>query len=90
VRVRLPSRRLRAGESVELSALEDWTNPTQGRPGDPFHLRADDPYWTAGVRLRATARFVSRDEPTTGAVQRLEPLLRSSQVLRLTVRPTAE
>ena len=90
VRVQLPSRRLPAGESVELSALEGWRNPTQGRPGDPFHLRTDDPYWAPGVRLRATARFVSGDEPTADALQRLEPLLRSSEVLRLAVRPTAE
>ena len=80
VRVSLPVRRLRPGESIDLSSLDGWENPTNGQFGEPFHLRADDQYWMSGCRLRATARFVQRDESTAQAVQRLEPLLRSMEV----------
>ena len=86
VRVALPARRLAPGESLNLWALDGWKNPTNGKLGDPFHLRADDAYWRSGCRLRATLRFVARDVPTPLALQRLEPLLRSTEVLRVRLR----
>jgi len=82
VRVRLPSEELGPGDSIDLTGLTGWTDPTNGALGDPFHLRADDRYWQAGCRLRATARFVPGSEPTARALQRLEPLLRATEVVR--------
>lgn len=86
VRVSFPPRELRPGESLDLSSFEGWRNPTNGKLGDPFYLRADDQYWKSGCRLRATARFVRRGEPTAGALQRLEPLLRSKEVIRVSFK----
>ncbi len=80
-RVPLPRPALRPGESLDLSTLEGWTDPTNGDLGSPFHLRADDPDWRAGCRLRATVRLVESAMPTNEAVQRLEHLVRSKEVL---------
>jgi hypothetical protein len=83
VRVRLPDRLLEPGESLDLTALAGWADPVNGRLGDPFHLRTDTRDWKQGCRLRATARFVGRDEATATALQRLEDLLYSKEVLKV-------
>ncbi|MFC1806341.1 right-handed parallel beta-helix repeat-containing protein, partial [Planctomycetota bacterium] len=85
VRVQLPGDALPPGGTLDLTKLPGWRNPTNGQLGDPFHLRADDRYWRSGWRLRATLRRVARDDLTHEALQRLEPLIRSAEVLR--VRP---
>ncbi len=85
VRVRLPGDVLAAGDTLDLTKLPGWQHPTNGQLGDPFHLRDDDRYWRSGWRLRATLRSLSRHTPTHEALQRLEPLLRSQEVLQ--VRP---
>ncbi|MFW6162625.1 MAG: right-handed parallel beta-helix repeat-containing protein [Planctomycetota bacterium] len=82
VRVRLPGDVLAPGGAVDLTKLPGWQSPTNRQFGDPFHLRADDRYWRTGWRLRATLRRVSPDMPTHAALQRLEPLIRSEEVLR--------
>jgi len=79
-RVELPDRALAPGESLELAALPGWTNPTNGKQGEPFHLR-DDKEWRSGWRLSASARMVRRGDATATATQRLEPLLRSKEML---------
>ncbi|MFC1806322.1 right-handed parallel beta-helix repeat-containing protein, partial [Planctomycetota bacterium] len=85
VRVRLPGDVLPPGGKLDLAKLPGWRKPINGQLGDLFHLRADDRYWRSGWRLRATLRSVSRDVPTHMALQRLELLVRSEEVVR--VRP---
>ncbi|HPD16769.1 MAG TPA: right-handed parallel beta-helix repeat-containing protein [Planctomycetota bacterium] len=83
VRVPLPGGVLRPGGSLDLAALPGWQNPTNGKLGDPFRLRADDAESRSGWRLSATLRRVPRDVPTDKALQRLEPLIRSRGILRI-------
>jgi hypothetical protein len=82
-RVQLPDTPLAPGEKLDLTRLPGWRNPTNGVLGDPFHLRADTKDWRAGCRLAATARFVERSEETAVALQKLEDLIRSKEVLRV-------
>ncbi|HUT36388.1 MAG TPA: right-handed parallel beta-helix repeat-containing protein [Planctomycetota bacterium] len=82
-RVPLPGGPLRPGGTLDLAALPGWQNPTNGQMGAPFHLRADDRDWQSGWRLSATLRRVSRNVPTHEALQRLEPLIRSEEVVRV-------
>jgi len=94
-RVQLPVKALAPGETLDLSSLPGWRNPVNGPAGGAFHLRTRDPYddvkpyqhatWKAGTRLRATVRFVARAEKTADALQRLEPLTRSKELLRVKV-----
>lgn len=81
-RVRLPDTTLAPGKSVDLTALPGWANPTCGRPGDAFHLRHDGA-WRSGWRLSASVRRVGRDDPTPAALQRLQPVILSREVLRV-------
>jgi len=85
-RVELPATPLGPGERLDLTGLTGWRNPTNGKLGDPFHLRVDTKAWRVGCRLRATARFVERGQDTAAALQRLEDLLRSKEVLRVALR----
>jgi hypothetical protein len=85
-RVELPDVRLEPGQRLDLTGLPGWKAPVNGNPGDPFHLRVDTDQWRQGCRLRATARFVDRDEPTSQALQRLVNLIRSRQVLPVEIR----
>lgn len=85
VRVQLPGTTLKPGETLDLRQLPGWKNPTNAKLGDEFHLRADDQYWKSGCRLRATVRLIKREEKTPEALQRIEPLLRSKEVLRVRV-----
>jgi hypothetical protein len=80
-RVQLPETRLEPGESLDVTTLPGWTAPVNGRLGDAFHLRTDTDQWRRGCRLRATARFVARDQPTAQALQQLSDLIRSKEVL---------
>lgn len=82
-RVELPDRTLEPGEELDLTTLPGWKTPVNGSLGDPFHLRLDTDQWRRGCRLRATARFVSRIEETSKAIQRLTDLIRSKEVLRV-------
>ena len=84
-RVQLPDTPLSPGESLDLTRLPGWRNPTNGVLGDPFHLRVDTKDWRAGCRLAATARFVERSEGTAASLQKLEDLIRSKEVLRVTL-----
>jgi hypothetical protein len=85
-RVQLPDAPLVPGEKLDLTALSGWRNPTNGALGDPFHLRVDTKDWKAGCRLRATVRFVERREHTAQALQELEDLLRSREVIRIALK----
>lgn len=82
VRVKLAGQILAPGQSLELAALPGWANPTNGRPGDPFHLRADQE-WRSGWRLSASVRIIGREDATGLALQRLERLTRSNEVLHV-------
>jgi hypothetical protein len=84
-RVQLPDTPLAPGEKLDLTSLTGWRNPTNGVLGDPFHLRVDTKDWRAGCRLAATARFVERSEDTAASLQKLEDVLRSKEVLRVTI-----
>ena len=86
VRVQLPGRKLMPGEKLDLATLPGWRNPVNGKLGDDFHLRTDTKAWAAGCRLSATARLVGRGEETARALQRLEDLVRSKEVLKVALR----
>ena len=85
-RVELPDRRLDLGETLDLTKLPGWRPPVNGNLGNPFHLRVDTEQWSRGCRLRATARFVARDEQTSRAIQKLTDLIRSKEVLPVEFR----
>jgi hypothetical protein len=85
-RVELPDRRIEPGERLDLTTLPGWKTPVNGDLGDPFHLRVDTDQWQQGCRLRATARFVDRSEPTSKALQQLVDLIRSREVLPVELR----
>jgi hypothetical protein len=80
-RVELPDVKLEPGQRLDLTELPGWKAPVNEDLGDPFHLRVDTDQWQQGCRLRATARFVDRDEPTARALQDLTNLVRSREVL---------
>ena len=82
ITVQLPQRKLAPGESLDLTGLPGWKDPTNGKMGEAFHLRMDDQYWRSGWRLGATIRFVG-EEQTRTAVQKLGGLVRSKEVLRV-------
>ncbi len=86
IRVQLPGRKLGPGEKLDLTTLPGWKSPVNGKLGDDFHLRTDTKEWAAGCRLSATARMVGRGEETARALQRLENLVRSKEVLRVALR----
>ena len=85
-RVKLPEIRIEPGQQLDLTTLPGWQNPVNGVLGDPFHLRVDTDQWRQGCRLRATARFVNRSEPTSKALQKLVGLIRSKEVLPVELR----
>jgi len=85
-RVQLPERKLEPGESVDLTELRGWKKPVNGHLGDSFHLRIDTDQWRRGCRLRATARFVGRSEKTSQALENLQELIRSKEVLPVALR----
>jgi len=85
-RVELPEGKLEPGKSLDLTKLRGWKGPVNGKLGDAFHLRTDTKEWKRGCRMRATARFVGRAEETAKALQRLDSLLRSKEVLRVSFR----
>jgi len=83
VRVRLPEKTLKPGDKLDLTRLDGWKNPVNGKLGDAFHLRVDTKQWKNGCRLRATLRFIDRKDDLAKRLQRLEPLVRSKEVLRV-------
>jgi hypothetical protein len=85
-RIELPDAKLEPGERLDLTELPGWKVPINGELGDPFHLRVDTDQWRQGCRLRATARFVDRDEPTSRALQRLADLIRSRELFTVELR----
>lgn len=85
-RVELPVRKLGPGEALDLTRLPGWRTPINGNLGDAFHLRVDTDQWRRGCRLRATARFVSREDETSRALQKLTDVIYSKQVLPVEFR----
>lgn len=85
-RVTLPEKLLKPGQSIDLTGLRGWKNPTNRKLGDPFHLRTDNRHWKSGCRLRATLRFVDAEVDTAKALQRLETLLRSREILPIRLK----
>lgn len=85
-RVQLPDRKLHPGQSVDLTEVRGWKRPVNGHLGDPFHLRIDTGQWRRGCRLRATARLVRRREETSQALENLQELIRSKEVLPIALQ----
>jgi len=85
-RVELPVRKLGPSGALDLTRLPGWRTPINGNLGDAFHLRVDTDQWRRGCRLRATARFVSREEETSRALQKLTDVIYSKEVLPVEFR----
>jgi hypothetical protein len=73
------------GDSIDLASVPGWTDPTSGKPGDAFYLRADQE-WRSGWRLSASVQMVAADQPTPAALQPLAPLLLSQEVVQVKCR----
>jgi len=86
VRVELPEKTLKPGEKLDLAKLPGWKAPVNGKLGDAFHLRVDTKQWKSGMRLRATLRLIDRKDDLAKRLQRLEPLVRSKEVLRMSLK----
>lgn len=85
-RIQLPARKLKPGETLDLTRLPGWKAPVNGTLGDAFHLRVDTDQWRRGCRLGATARFVHRAEDTSQALQQLAEVIHSKEVLPVELR----